>query len=225
LEQSRIFQNLSLGGKASYGKNHWNWDSPSKHKSDKHMKTKQVCMIAAMSGLSFFAISCGEKKEKMVEKMNEKAGSVASSVSEKAGTVASSVGSAVSSVTGSLTLEGAAEKIAGLMGENIDLMSTIKDEESLKAAEAKMESISTQLASTMEMVKKLPKPDEATRKAIADKMKTGMEVTMETKAKAMQEHMMKLATEKPELMQKITALQMKFSEKMMAISKDMEAYF
>ncbi|NJM39082.1 MAG: hypothetical protein HC845_15180 [Akkermansiaceae bacterium] len=162
----------------------------------------------------FFALSCGEKKEKMTESMGEKASSVSSAV-----------GSAVSSVASGLTLEGAAEKMAGLMSENMDLMLTIKDEDSLKAAEAKLEKLGEQLTANVEALKKLPKPDEATKQALADKMKKGMEATMETKAKAMQEHMMKLATEKPELMQKITALQMKFAEKMTVIGKDMESYF
>jgi DNA-binding ferritin-like protein len=201
---------------------------PMKHKSDKHMKTKQIWMIAAISGLSFFAVSCGEKKEKMAESISEKASEMsekASSMGEKASAAASSVGAAVSSAAGSLTLEGAAEKMADLLTQNIDAMSSIKDEESLKAAEAKLDQITEQLTANMEAIKKLPKPDEATRKMLSDKMKSGMEAKMEAKVKMMQENMMKLATEKPELMTKITEMQMKFAQKMEAVSKDMNEYF
>ncbi len=178
------------------------------------MKTKQLWMTAAISGLSFFALSCGEKKEKITESMGDKVNSAASSMS-----------SAVSTAVGGLTLEGAAEKMAGLMEENMDLMMTIKDEESLKAAEAKLDKLGDQLMANAEALKKLPKPDAATKQALADKMKKGMETKMGEKAKAMQEHMMKLATEKPELIMKITALQTKFAEKMTSISAEMNEYF
>jgi hypothetical protein len=171
---------------------------PIKHKSKKYMNAKQVWMIAALSTISLFSLSCGEKKEKA---------------------------SSVASVASSLTLEGAAEKMASLMTQNMDAIMTIKDDDSLKAAEAKIESIGNQLVANAEALKKLPKPDAATRQALSDKMKKGMEAQMETKMKAMQEHMMKLSQEKPELMAKIATLQTKFSEKMMSLSKDMNEYF
>ncbi len=118
-------------------------------------------------------------------------------------------------------LEKSALTVMKVIADFPTVLGEIKDEASADMAKGKLDDIIKKLSAEAELIKKQPVPDNATRKALSEKLKPYQQ-KME---KEMQASMMNLMSMPPELGPKIQEIMMNFGPQMQSIGATMEKYF
>lgn len=204
---------------------------------------KSLSKLALIGAIAIVPVSCDDAKEaasdaaeatkeaasNAADATKEAASDAAEATEEAAGNATDAarefVSGAQASVEEALSddpVEAIAEKVGIVLTEIPDALLSIKDEESLTAAEGKLDGLVTRLEASAKALEALPKPDAATRAAISDKMENSYQAEFEEGMQKATEHIGSLPAE---LQPRVQGLMMGFFGKLQGVGSTFEAYF